>query len=53
MSAPTQSAYTFPEVCTSGEYAGWKDLFYCISPYAWLYVGIALAMGLSILGAAW
>lgn len=43
----------FPEVCLTGDYTGWRDVFYCISPYAWNYVGIALAMGLSIFGAAW
>ena len=32
---------------------GWKDMFYCISPYSWAYMGIALALGMSIIGAAW
>ena len=32
---------------------GWKDMFYCISPYSWAYMGVALALGLSIIGAAW
>ena len=31
----------------------WGDLFYGISPYAWGYTGIAVALGFSIIGAAW
>lgn len=31
----------------------WADIFYSISPYAWGYIGVSLALGLSILGAAW
>lgn len=42
-----------PQLCLTGAYQGWKDMFYCISPLSWLYMGIALAMGLSIFGAAW
>jgi len=33
--------------------ATWSDLVYNISPYNWAYMGIALALGCSILGAAW
>ena len=31
----------------------WGDLFYGIDPYAWGNIGIALALGMSIAGAAW
>ena len=40
-------------VCQTHLYQGWKDMFYCISPYAWAYMGVALSLGLSIIGAAW
>jgi len=33
--------------------ASWGDLFYAISPYSWAYMGVGLALGLSILGASW
>lgn len=31
----------------------WQDLFYQISPYAWAYFGIGLALFTSIVGAGW
>ena len=39
--------------CAAGMYYGWKDMFYCIDPYSWSYMGIAIALGFSIIGAAW
>lgn len=35
------------------EITSWADVFYDINPYTWGYFGIGLALGLSILGAAW
>ena len=32
---------------------GWSAILYNISPYFWANLGIAMALGLSILGAAW
>lgn len=32
---------------------GWVDVLTNISPYAWANVGIALGLGLSVIGAAW
>ena len=31
----------------------WFDLFGNIDPYAWANMGIAIALGMSIVGAAW
>lgn len=31
----------------------WRELFYEITPYAWAYFGIGLALFTSIIGAAW
>ncbi len=39
--------------CAAGTYLGWKSMFYCIDPHAWAYMGVAIALGFSIIGAAW
>jgi len=39
--------------CDTAAYSGWKDLIYCTEPTSWAYVGVALSLGLSIIGAAW
>lgn len=31
----------------------YSDLFYNTNPYSWAYVGVAIGMGFSIVGAAW
>ena len=33
--------------------AGWEDVLSGLSPYALAYIGIAIALGFSIIGAAW
>lgn len=48
----SSTANTVPDVCM-GPYAGWKNLWYCISPYSWAYVGVAMALFFSVIGAAW
>ena len=35
------------------EYTNWGQIFYDISPYSWAYVGIGIALGASVIGAAW
>lgn len=31
----------------------YSDLFYATNPYSWAYIGVAIALGFSIVGAAW
>ena len=31
----------------------WGQMIYCIYPYSWAYLGVALSITLSILGAVW
>ena len=38
--------------CT-GPLTGWKDAWFCISPLSWGYVGVAMALFFSVIGAAW
>ena len=37
----------------SATYDTWSEVFYNISPYSWAYVGIALSLAASIIGAGW
>lgn len=39
--------------CTSGNYQGWFDLFYCINPNSWAFLGVGIALAFSTVGAAW
>ena len=39
-------------VCV-GDLSGWREMFNCISPYSWGYMGVAIALTFSIIGAAW
>jgi len=41
------------EPCTTGDYAGWFDLFYCIQPQSWAFLGVGIALSFSTIGAAW
>lgn len=43
----TESCWNY---CT---FTTWADILSSISPYSWAYVGLGLALGLSIIGAAW
>ena len=37
-------------LCKSKDYQGWQDIFDCIHPDSWAYWGIAIALGVSIIG---
>ena len=39
--------------CNFDYYQSWGDIFYCIDPNYWAFLGLAGALGLSIAGAAW
>ena len=41
------------EICYDNSYKGWLELWYCIDPNAWAFIGLALSLTLSIAGAAW
>jgi len=40
------------EICNN-PITNWGDMFYCVNPYSWAYLGVAMAIGLSIFGAVW
>lgn len=42
-----------PKMCLTGDYSGWRDMFYCISPLTWNGLGVGIAMGFSVAGSAW
>ena len=39
--------------CQYGYYTGWIDVFYCINPNFWAWMGLSMVLGSSIAGAAW
>mmetsp|Transcript_17052 Transcript_17052/g.49395 ORF Transcript_17052/g.49395 Transcript_17052/m.49395 type:complete len:187 (-) Transcript_17052:508-1068(-) len=41
------------EIAAEELFFGWGELLNGISPYAWAFIGTGLAIGLSVLGAAW
>lgn len=40
-------------VCVLGSYTGWIDMFYCINPAFWAFIGMVIALGISVIGAGW
>ena len=51
--ADTNYTCTNEECWNDSTFYSWADLLSSISPYSWAYVGLGLALGLSIIGAAW
>eukprot|EP00306_Pavlova_sp_CCMP459_P005722 CAMPEP_0185159974 /NCGR_PEP_ID=MMETSP1139-20130426/3377_1 /TAXON_ID=298111 /ORGANISM="Pavlova sp., Strain CCMP459" /LENGTH=189 /DNA_ID=CAMNT_0027725167 /DNA_START=51 /DNA_END=620 /DNA_ORIENTATION=+ len=47
------SAAITSEIAAEEMFYGWGELLNGISPYAWAFIGTGLAIGLSVLGAAW
>lgn len=39
------------EACQNA--TSWGQILYCVYPYSWAYMGVALSITLSILGAVW
>ena len=39
--------------CNYGYYSGWQDIFYCINPSFWAFLGLGFVLAMSIAGAAW
>lgn len=61
VNATTQTPWDFDNpwyantvgVCVAGNYSGWLDIFYCINPGFWGFIGLAIALGFSVIGAGW